>query len=582
MGTRKAIGRSVAVQSAPQILVVGAGPTGLTVAAELHRHGVACRVVDTNTAPSAHSRALAIQSRTMEVFEIMGVAGRVLDLGWKLNAFNVYDRTHHIVRMTFDELNCPYPFLVSLPQFETERILAGRLHELGGNIEWNTRLTSLLQTGEEVQVTLEHTDGQIESTAYKWVIACDGAHSDVRHLLDMSFHGKQYHEYYVLADIDFETTLDTSEFYIFSRGHTIGGFHPFNAHSARIFCDMDIDSKLTAKSSDKPALSEPSLEQLQQMLSERGPGTVEITKLNWLSMHWVHCRQVQSYQQDRVFLAGDAAHVHSPASGQGMNLGIQDAFNLAWKLADFESNRVQVSVLESYSPERLKVGKEILRMTDFFTRINTERNAIAQQIRNTVGPILSQQEPIREHYRNAVMGLSVNYRDSPIVEEHKRKTLNFSAGPSAGERAPYTVLHKELDSGHSSITADLQQGKHVLLLFAGNQTSADEWTQLSKIAHLVSQDYTESISPIVFAPPSNLPGDSALVNHLRVDSNLAAHTKYNASHACAYLVRPDAYVAFRAIPPSETQFRHYLEKTFRRSEEQPNGSSKIAKTSASS
>jgi hypothetical protein len=391
------------------------------------------------------------------------------------------------------------------------------------------------------------------------------ANSTVRHLLNLGFGGHHYPEYYVLADVEAETSLDTSESYLFSDRHHLAGFHSFSRTGARIFADVPSGPQSRPghfSATQENLWPDLTLEQLQEHLDQRGPGTVTLKKLNWLSTFYVHRRLVNSYRHGRVFLAGDAAHVHSPASGQGMNMGLQDAFNLAWKLELVEKNRASPALLDTYSPERRRAGQATLRMTDFFSRINTLRNPVARWGRNVIGPWLCRQDWIRRRYRDAVGELSLNYRGSPIVREASSARPRLKAGPLPGERAPDGTLTAP-DVGASAPSIRLfqlfQDSRHHLLLFTGGAT-APEATALRQLAAWIAETYPHDIAPHCLAAPDSAK-ESADASIL-CDPGLVLHQKYGATAGAIYLIRPDGYVAFRGPPAAEKEFREYLKSIF--------------------
>ncbi|MBC7996941.1 MAG: FAD-dependent monooxygenase, partial [Leptolyngbya sp.] len=261
------------------VLIVGAGPTGLILSVELLRRGITCRVVDKLSGPSTTSRAIGIHARTLELFEQMDIVEPFLESGWKSHAFQVYNKDKQIVRMTFGELETKYPYELCLIQPETERILSEVLSTKGGAIEWNTELLSFTQSLEGVTARVQKAGEGESAISCKWLVGCDGAHSLVRKLLDIGFPGTPYCEQYVLADIDFETTLDPSEHYLFSNEEGVVGFHPFSSEKARMFAELGRIKHSRKISDSMPAdrvqFAEPNLEELQAILDRRGPGKVK-------------------------------------------------------------------------------------------------------------------------------------------------------------------------------------------------------------------------------------------------------------------------------------------------------------------
>jgi 2-polyprenyl-6-methoxyphenol hydroxylase-like FAD-dependent oxidoreductase len=574
-----------------EVLIVGAGPTGLTLAFELLRRNISCLVIDQLPGPSDKSRALAIHARTLELFEKMGIIDDFLAVGWKSHAFTVYDRKKPIVRMTFEELESPFPYLLSLPQWHTERILVNCVRAKSNVISWKTALVSFSQNKDGVEATIKTSDPPVSSSAVdhngsserkvscRWLIGCDGSHSSVRNILNLGFRGYPYWEQYVLADVKFTTSLDINDHYVFSGKDGVAGFHPFSSDSARIFADIGrIRRPLNASDrlpEDRVAFPEPTKQELQAIMDERGPGAVQLEQINWLSIHTIHRRQVHTYRDGRVFLAGDAAHIHSPTGGQGMNLSIQDAYNLAWKLALVERKVAGEALLDSYSVERRLIGKRVLAMADFFSRINNVRNPIAQAVRNKVGPILARQECIRHRYRNAVSGLSSNYRVSPAVAQYVQienipgngfskvfGNLVWRSAPSPGDRAP-DAHAIDAESGEAVRLFDLLKAtEYNLLLFSGQVASPGRLGNLVEISSLVMKRYGSLVKAHMFVESNESLHEFKYAGKKFCDPDFSAHKRYGARATCLFLIRPDGYIAFRSMPPNEEALTYYLRSVF--------------------
>ena len=578
-----------------EVLIVGAGPTGLTLASELIRRGISCEIIDALAGPSDKSRALAIHARTLEILEQMGLIDSFLAVGWKSHAFTVYDKTNQIARMTFAELDCSFPYVMSLRQSDTEKFLADSLRASNNQIQWNTSLVSFVQEADRVEATIRETDSAPSGTAEgaagdgvklscRWLVGCDGAHSTVRKLLNAPFQGLPYWEQYVLADVDFETSLDTGDHYLFSGKDGIAGFHPFSPNCARIFVDIGKIDRPSITSDhlpeDRKLFPEPTQQELQKFLDERGPGTVQLKKINWLSMHTVHRRQVQSYRHGRVFLAGDAAHLHSPTSGQGMNLGIQDAYNLAWKLALVERKAAPELLLDSYSSERWLIGRRVSTMSDLFSRINELRSPITQLIRNKIGPILATQEGIRNRYRNAVAGLSSNYRLSPVVDQYVQlksllpngkgnaisradgDEISWDSAPASGDRTPDGTVLGTTGNASYRLFDLLKSTEHQLLLFAGQLTEEGKLKELIEIANFTVTCYGSIVKPLMIVESKDTMSGLSYKGKKYRDPDLSLHRRYGAKVACFFLIRPDGYVAFRSMPANKKALANYLQSVF--------------------
>jgi 2-polyprenyl-6-methoxyphenol hydroxylase-like FAD-dependent oxidoreductase len=308
-----------------QVLVVGAGPVGLFMAAELNRHGVSCRIVDKNDGPTHDSRAASIQARTLEILESISLADEFVQAGNICHAAATYTSDHKLIKyLTFDELDSAFPFVLQLPQSQTERIVARYLARFGTEVERRVELVGFEQDEGGVRATLQPADGGQETAHVSYLIACDGAHSPVRHALGVSFFGSDYPTDFITADVQVDWKLPRDHHAFFFAAEGMLAFFPLPRGRATLVADIG------AAQGDHPPLGEPALEDLQAIFNVRTPGGV-LSDPIWKEYYRVHCRQAERYQVGRVFLAGDAAHVSSNIGGQGMNTGMQDAYNLGWK-----------------------------------------------------------------------------------------------------------------------------------------------------------------------------------------------------------------------------------------------------------
>ncbi|BBX46307.1 NAD(P)/FAD-dependent oxidoreductase [Mycobacterium cookii] len=338
------------------VLVVGAGPTGLTLAASLLRHGAEVMVVDRLVEGANTSRAAAVNARTLEVLEHLDVSRRMVKSGLIAPRFTMRDGTRTLMAIDFSELPTSYPYTLMLSQATTEALLVERLAELGGEVSRPKELTRLSQDADGVTATF----GDGETIRARFVVGCDGARSTVRQLAGIGFAGGEYAEAFALADVRLAGEAPDAEiilFYAMSGMNVLaplpGGIHRVIAPTAH-------------------APEQPSVEFVQNILDTRGfgPGRTTVTELIWGSRFRIHHRVADSYRAGRLLLAGDAAHLHSPAGGQGMNLGIQDAVALADGLRD-ALNGDGDSALDAYSASRRPVARQVLTTTGRLTRLAT-------------------------------------------------------------------------------------------------------------------------------------------------------------------------------------------------------------------
>jgi 2-polyprenyl-6-methoxyphenol hydroxylase-like FAD-dependent oxidoreductase len=349
------------------VLVVGAGPTGLTLAASLVARGVRTTVVDRQAAMAHTSRAGAVNARTLEVLEDLDVSRRLVKEGVVAPRFTIRDRRRTLMRLDFGVLATDYPYTLLVPQNITEKLLLDRLVELGGTVLRPKALTTITQDSDGVTALFD--DGTTIRARY--AVGADGIHSVVREQAGIGFHGGAYEESFVLADVRMTGDVPVDEVILFwaTAGLTVVAPLPDGSY------------RIVAPVSDAP--ESPSVELIQQLLDTRGPGAgrMVVTDVIWGSRFRIHHRVADTYRAGRLLLAGDAAHVHSPAGGQGMNLGIQDAVVLADALARVLAGQPD-SLLDDYSESRRPIAQQVVEMTDRLTRLATLPRA-ARPVRNT-------------------------------------------------------------------------------------------------------------------------------------------------------------------------------------------------------
>ena len=529
------------------VLVVGAGPVGLTMACELARHGVACRIVDETSGPTDQSRALGIQARTLEVFENVGVADEVLAKGRKLHGLSAYADNRRIFHVTFDMegLDTPHPFILCLPQGETERILIGRLRRHGIEVERGTKLGGFRRDEAGVTATLSGTDGRSTDVRARWLVGCDGARSVVRKTLGLTFEGAEYEEQFLLADVklDWPRPDDEVTIVVTPEGPVVA--FPLPEPGRWRLVDT---SGASAGDAEPPRV----VARFQALLREHGIEGVTVSDPTWTSSFRIHRRVAGTFRDGRCFIAGDAAHIHSPAGGQGMNTGIQDAYNLAWKLALVDRGDSTDSLLDSYSAERRPVVAGVVRGSDLLTRVVTLRNPVARSIRNHLVGMIGEFDFVARKISKGVSELAVGYRGSPIVLEEG------SGGDLApGDRVPDFPI--EPAAGGPRRLFDLLRGpKHVLLLFEGAEPSPEGASVLEVAGRLPSLIDVHRVVRHEH-PPRPSHADGSVI----VDSEGDWHHHFGARSGSIVLIRPDGYLGYRASTLDPSGFEGYLGRIFR-------------------
>jgi 2-polyprenyl-6-methoxyphenol hydroxylase-like FAD-dependent oxidoreductase len=377
-----------------EILIVGAGPTGLALAAELARDGIDHLVVDRQPAGANTSRACVVHARTMEVLEPLGITRDLLRQGLKVPIFRIRDRDHPLITVDFSEIASAYPFTLMIPQSRVEQCLLSHLESLGGRVVRPCRLLRCTASGSlfEAEVCSEETANSIKA---RWLFGCDGMHSTVREQSGIGFAGGAYEQSFVLADVHMDWPLSREEVTLFYSPEGLVVVAPLPDDRFRIVATMD----------DAPEL--PSVDFMQSVLDERGPSRNpgRIRDVVWSSRFHIHHRVAQSPRKGRILLCGDAAHVHSPAGGQGMNIGIQDGISLAQVLPKTLEDGDEAR-LDAWAGERHRVAVDVIALTDRMTRLATMKSRTAQSLRNIAVTFAGYLPPVRTAVANTLAELN--------------------------------------------------------------------------------------------------------------------------------------------------------------------------------
>jgi 2-polyprenyl-6-methoxyphenol hydroxylase-like FAD-dependent oxidoreductase len=494
------------------VLITGAGPTGLVLALWLTRMGVSVHIIDKTDAPGTTSRAVAVQARTLELYRQLDLADAVVAKGHRVPAVNLWVKGEKKAQIAFQSLGSdltPFPFLLIFPQDEHERLLIERLERMGVTVQRQTELLGFRDEGERVVARLRGPDGSEQSWEAQYLAGCDGARSLVRETIGSGFPGGTYKQVFYVADVDAAgPSLDGQLHIDLDEADFMAVFPLAGEGRARLIGTVRDERAERAETLRFEDVSDRAIEHLK----------VTVKQVHWFSTYRVHHRVTERFRHGRVFLLGDAAHIHSPAGGQGMNTGIGDAINLAWKLAAVLAGHATDRLLDSYEAERITFARRLVATTDRVFTLATAEGRVADVLRTrlvpVVAPALLRFELARELLFRTVSQITLNYREAPLSEGEAGEV-------HGGDRLPWV----KVDGGDNFASlASMTWQVHVY----GNASAAlREWCN----AHDMP------LHVFAWRPEHKAAG---LVQH------------------ALYLVRPDTYVALADTTASPQAIDFYL------------------------
>lgn len=523
-------------------LIVGAGPVGLTLASRLQQYGLSYRLLEKHPEPVRRTKAAAVWSRTSEVLAQMGLAEQFTERGLPCYGAGFFMGGKRVARLTLDSIDSRFNFVLMIPQHETERLLRENLEQQGRHVEFGSGLSALEQSASGVKATLD--SGEVLESS--WLVGCDGAHSTVRGLLDLEFTGRKLESQWIVGDIVVEGLPFDDEVLLFMHEEGPTGLFPMGEERYRLVAETEplLDDSNLGRAAFE-------VERIAQTRLVKSP--LKVKKVEQSGYFSIHERQVSHYRKGRVFLAGDAAHVQSPLGGQGMNTGMQDADNLAWKLALVARGLLTEEVLDTYHEERHPVGKWLVEATSRGTQIITERQPILASFRNQAARLVAALPPVQNKLRNTLSELEIHYKESSLSREaeYVGAGWKFHQGVPAGCRAPDGVV---LYRGEERYLSHFFQGCRFHLLLFNSEGKSD----LLKLVEAVTQDYEQLVNPLWILPHPR--GDRESVATVLEDTRQELHHLYAAVEASAYLIRPDGYVAYRCQPVDQVELLNYLDR----------------------
>jgi 2-polyprenyl-6-methoxyphenol hydroxylase-like FAD-dependent oxidoreductase len=423
------------------VLIVGAGPVGLFLANECARRGLRWRLIEAHSSQSEYSKALAIFPRTLEIFDMAGVVAPFLETANRVTSVAVMANERTLARMRFTPEDSPYSFVAMIPQNITERFLVEGLLQKGGSVEYGTAFVSANQQDDGVNVTLNQKGAQA-TLRTSFVVGCDGAHSAVRHLLGLPLEGAEYDPTFMLADVE-TNEMPADELQLCPSEFGPVAIFPISATRRRIVATIEHAEGET-----------PSLDLVRNILVQRAPSGIEARTLHWSSYFRIHHRHAARLRVGRIFIAGDAAHIHSPFGGQGMNTGLHDVWNLVWKLDLFLHGHGNEQLLDSYSAERIPIIKNVIETTDYLTKVMGTPNKFAQALRDAVIPMVSRLAPFQHAFVQKLSELGIAYRGSPIVEGPGKRYFDDSMRGGKGIKDRFLIVIGDNESNSTKEAAE--------------------------------------------------------------------------------------------------------------------------------
>jgi len=443
------------------VLIVGAGPTGLMLACQLARRGVRAVIIDRHAHPARETRALGVQARTLEIYQKLGIVGRALELGKVSDGANLWANGKLKGHVPFGDAGkhvTPYPFIFVLGQDDNERIMGEKLRDFDLAVQWNTELVALEQRSDHVEATLRQADGSTRKITAAWVGGCDGARSAVRELNKIEFPGAPYEHVFYVADVEMTGTMVADEVNIYLWK---SGFHLFFPMRGKDHWRIVGIVPEPLRGRDDVAFDEV----IPSIRGEAG-SALSFGDCSWFSTYRIHHRAAARFRDRHCFLLGDAAHIHSPVGAQGMNTGLQDAYNLGWKLALVVQGKADAALLDSYEAERIPVARRLLETTDRAFRIVVSDSALAGLLRTQVlariAAFAMRRERIQRFAFRIVSQTGIQYRDSPLSDATDRLP---GAPPRAGDRFPWLRLKLRGDGPIEDLFQSLDDTRFHLFAF---------------------------------------------------------------------------------------------------------------------
>ncbi len=532
------------------VLIVGAGPTGLALGVQCRRFGVDVRIIDMRPERTPHAKAPGLWAATLEALETMGCGAGILAAGNEVRAIQISAEGSLLAEMDVSHaVESRYPLPLLMPQSETERILVERLSELGVEVERKMQLASFDVEGDGVRSELRDSEGDPLTIHSRWLAGCDGMHSAVRHGAGIDFVGEVREERFAVGDVEIDQDLEIDVMQIDWAGEGALALYPVVPGIWRI---------VAGRSGDTWENGAATIEELEAHLAAHGRSDWKLSNPTWLSSFRVSERRAATFRKGPVILLGDAAHVHSPAGGQGINAGIQDSVNLGWKLGLLAAGRGdEEALLTSYHVERSEVADAVLKAAAERMKMSRVRNPLLRAARNARVRVLATTEKFKEEFASELSGLRMAYAQSPIIDADTSWNEDWrSDGFPPGKRVRGVDVYCSRREATIALLDEMAGGGgHAVVLFSGRKPDADDAEALRWFEERVRALGGDAEKFVRIWRGSRPPAGAEWL----LDARSEAHLRYGVELPAAYVVRPDGFVAFRCSPLDAELMAGYAE-----------------------
>ncbi|MEP6742472.1 MAG: FAD-dependent monooxygenase [bacterium] len=537
------------------VFIVGAGPTGLALACQLTRYDVDFVIIDKNEGVTAYSKALGVHARTLEIYEQLDLAQRAVAQGTIAGKVRMLQRGEVLGQVELSNIGkglSPYPFMLVLEQSRNELLMYEWLRAHGREVLWQSELESFSQNDASVTAQVKNSSGETQTIEGKYLVGCDGPRSLVRHALGLAFEGSTFERLFYVADVQIDWKFTHDALTVCLAPHGVVAFFPMPGEKR-----WRIVGAFPEGHEKDP--SEILYEEIEAQIKLEAELELDITRVDWFSTYKVHTRHVDKFFAGRCFVAGDAAHIHTPAGGQGMNTGIQDSYNLAWKLALVLKHSADEKILQSYNEERLPNARRLTATTDRMFNLAAGKDWFVGLIRTTIFPPMAKYilsiEAVRKKFFIFISQIGIRYRDSSLsMHETGERDGDREFEVKAGDRMPYFLVDGR------SVYDQLRAPKFHLVQFSDGESARAGPND----SHVRATDRGNT-----FGDGQNVLSDagnnSKLIDRHVIPLYPQVAEIFGTDKPFTLLLRPDNYIAFISSDTSARPLSNYFDRLFNRS-----------------